>query len=139
MANRHAAAALSILMFVLAGTALSARAAGGTTDLLAAVRNVSSESDKFRSMMANINANQIHLVNVQSVMSSGDEAAYRSALKKNASDISDLRDTLNHTTVTGTDGVLITLRKLLLQKNVTIDQVTGVYVGGDGQITLFYQ
>ncbi len=140
MANRHAAAALSILMFGLAAThALPARAAGSTSDLLAAVRNVSGESDKFRSMMANINANQIHLVTVQSAMSSNDESAYKSALRKNASDISDLRDTLNHTTVTGSDGVLITLRKLLMQKNVTIDQVTGVYVGSDGQITLFYQ
>lgn len=140
MAKRHAAAALSILMFVLAGAyALPARAAGSTSDLLAAVRNVSSESDKFRSMMANINAGQIHLVNVQSVVSSSEEAAFKSAVRKNASDIADLRDTLNTTTVTGNDGVLITLRKLLLQKNVTIDQITGVYVGGDGQITLFYQ
>lgn len=138
MANRHAAAALSILVFVLAGSALAAQAAD-TSNLLAAVRNVSSESGKFRSMMANINASQIHLVNVQSIMSSSDEAAYRSALRKNASDISDLRDTLNTTTVTGSDGVLITLRKLLLQKNVTIDQINGVYVAGDGQITLFYQ
>lgn len=139
MAKRHAAAALSILMFVLAGNALPVHAAGNTSDLLAAVRNVSSESGKFRSMMANINASQIHLVNVQSVMTSSDEAEYRSAIRKNASDISDLRDTLNTTTVTGNDGVLITLRKLLLQKNVTVDQINGVYVGGDGQITLFYQ
>ena len=140
MAHRHGAAALSVLMFVLAGVfALPAHAAGGTSDLLAAVKNVSSESDKFRSMMSNINANQIHVVNAQSVMSTSEETAYRSALRKNASDISDLRDTLNHTTVTGSDGVLITLPRLLKRQNITIDQVIGVYIGGGGQITLFYQ
>ena len=140
MANRHGAAALSVLMFVLTGAfALPAHAAGGTSDLLAAVKNVSSESDKFRSMMGDLNASQIHLVSAQSVMSDAQKTAYNAAVHKNASDISDLRDTLNHTTVTGSDGVLITLRKLLLRQNVTIDQVTGVYVGGDGQVTLFYQ
>ncbi|HKU68371.1 MAG TPA: hypothetical protein VJP85_11400 [Candidatus Baltobacteraceae bacterium] len=140
MANRHAAAALSVLMFVLAGAfAQPAHAAGGTSDLLAAVNNVSGESDKFRSMMSNINASQIHVVNAQSVVSAGDGAAYKKALKKNASTIADLRDTLSHTTVTGSDGVLITLRKLLLRKNIAIEQVIGVYVGDDGQITLFYQ
>jgi hypothetical protein len=140
MAKRHAAAALSLLLFVLVGAfALPAHAAGSSSNLLAAVNNVSSESDKFRSMMSNINASQIHLVNVQSVMPAGDEVVYKKALRKNASDINDLRDTLNHTTVTGTDGVLITLKRLLQRQNVSIDQITGVYVGGDGQITLFYQ
>lgn len=140
MANRHAAAALSVLMFVFAGAlAQPAHAAGSTSDLLAAVKNVSGESDKFRSMMSNINASQIHLVNARSVMSATDDTAYRSALRKNASDISDLRETLNHTTVTGNDGVLITLRKLLLRQNITIDEIIGVYVGSDEQITLFYQ
>jgi Tfp pilus assembly protein PilW len=140
MANRLGAAALSVLMFVLAGAfAQPAYAAGGTSDLLAAVNNVSGESDKFRSMMSNINASQIHVVNVQSMMSTTDESAYRKALKKNASGIADLRDTLNHTTVTGSDGVLITLRKLLQRQNVTIEQINGVYVGSDGTITLFYQ
>lgn len=140
MANRHAAAALSVLMFVLAGAfAPPAHAAGSTSDLLAAVKNVSSESDKFRSLMGDLNENQIHVVNAQSAMSDAQKAAYTAALHKNASDISDLRDTLSHTTVTGSDGVLITLRKLLLRQNITIDQITGVYVGGDRQVTLFYQ
>lgn len=139
MANRLGAAALSVLMFVLAGAfAHPAYAASGTSDVVAAVNNVSGESDKFRSMMSNINASQIHVVNVQSVMSATDENAYKKALKKNASGISDLRDTLNHTTVTGSDGVLITLRRLLQRQNVTIEQINGVYVGSDGTITLFY-
>jgi|GEM_PF-3334394 len=136
MTYRHAAAALSVLIFAFAP---AARAAGGASDLLAAVTNVSNESTKFRSMMANLNADQFHLVSVQSVMTPAQETAYKNALRKNASEIADLRDTLNHTTVTGTDGVLTTLRKVLLQHNVTIDQITGLYVSGDGQITLFYQ
>ena len=140
MANRHAAAALSVLMLLSAGVrALPAHAAGSTSDLLAAVKNVSSESDKFRSLMSGINASQIHLVNAQSVMSDSQKSAYQAAMHKNASDIADLRDTLNHTTVTGDDGVLITLKRLLLKQNITIDQIIGVHIGGDNQITLFYQ
>jgi hypothetical protein len=140
MANRHAAAALSVFTLVFAGVcALPAHAAGSTTDLLAAVKNVSSESDKFRSMMSDLNAGQIHVVNAQSVMSDTQKTAYQAALHKNASNIADLRDTLNHTTVTGDDGVLVTLKKVLMRQNVSIDRVIGIYVGGDNQITLFYQ
>jgi hypothetical protein len=140
MANRHAAAALSVLVFALAfAFASSAHAAGSNPDLLAAVKNVSSESTKFRSMMANLNESQIHVVNVQSVMSGSQESALKAALHKNASDIADLRDTLNHTTLTGSDGVLVTLRKVLLKQNVSIEQVVGVHIGDDGSITLFYQ
>jgi hypothetical protein len=139
MAIRLAAATLSVLVASAAAFGQPAYAAGSSADLLAAVRNVSGESDKFRSMMSNLNAAQFHLVDVSSVMTAADETAYKSAVRKNASDIADLRDTLNHTTITGSDGVLVTLRKVLLQKNISIDQITGVYVGSDGQITLFYQ
>ncbi len=140
MTNRHAAAALPMLILLfLAVSPLPVRAAGGTSELLAAVKNVSSESDKFRSLMSNLDASQFHVVNAQTVMSAQDESAYKAALRKNASSIADLRDTLNHTTLTGTDGVVTTLRKVLLRENVSIDQVIGVHVGGDGQITLFYQ
>jgi hypothetical protein len=130
----------SLLLLALA-LALPARifAAGASGELIAAVKNVSSQADKLRSMMSNLNASQFHVVNVRNVLSSSDEAAFKSSVKKNASDISDLRDTLTHTTVTGDDGVVVPLRKVLLGKNITIDQVVGVYVGGDGQITLFYQ
>jgi hypothetical protein len=130
----------SLLLLALA-LSLPARvfAAGSSGELIAAVKNVSSQADKLRSMMSNLNASQFHVVNVRNVLTSGDEAAFKTSMKKNASDISDLRDTLTHTTVTGDDGVVVPLRKVLLSKNITIDQVVGVYVGGDGQITLFYQ
>lgn len=140
MRNRHAAASFFVLIFLLAGVlAFPMRAVAGTTDLLAAVKNVSGESDKLRSLMSDITASQIHLVNVQSVMTDAQRSAYQSALHKNASGISDLRDTLNHTTLTGDDGVIITLKKLLLKQNITIEQITGVHVGDDKSITLFYQ
>ncbi len=138
MAKRHAAAALSLLMLALAGALASPVYADTNPNLLAAVKNVSSESDKFRSMMSNLTESQIHVVNVQNAMSASDESAFKAALRKNASTISDLRDTLNHTTLTGSDGVLVTLRKVLLRQNVTIDQVVGVHVDADGQVTLFY-
>lgn len=139
MTIRYGAAAFLTALLCFAGMFASpAGAAGSSSTLLAAVDNVSSQSDKFRSMMSNINASQIHVVNVQSVMSPSDEAAYKKALRKNASDIADLRDTLGHTTVTGSDGVLVTLTKLLAKQNITVDQVVAVYVSGD-QITLFYQ
>jgi hypothetical protein len=140
MAKRLAAAAFSLVMFAASGVfALPARAASTSPNLLAAVKNVSSESDKFRSMMANLNENQIHVVSAQSAMSGAQETAFKNAVHQNASGIADLRDTLNHTTLTGSDGVLVTLRKVLSRQNVSIDQVIGVHVGEDGQITLFYQ
>ena len=113
--------------------------ASDSTQLIAAMRALPAQSDKFRSMMSNLNASQFRLVSVQSVLSAGDEAAYRSSLKKQASVISDLRDTLSHTTVTGSDGVVASLKNVLLAKNVTIDRIVGIFVGSDGSITLFYQ
>jgi hypothetical protein len=107
--------------------------------LMVAMKSMPAQADKFRSMMADLNASQFKLVSVQSAIASGDEALLRSSLKKNASGIADLRDTLNHTTVTGSDGVVVPLKKVLMAKNVSIDQIVGVYVGGDGSITLFYQ
>jgi hypothetical protein len=140
MAKRHVAAAFSVLLLTLAGVLPTlSYAAGDASELMTAVKNVASQADKFRALMANLNANQFRVVNVQSVIGAGDQASYKASLKKNAADISDLRDTLTHTTVTGTDGVVVPLRKVLLGKNVSIEQVVGVYVGGDGQITLFYQ
>jgi hypothetical protein len=136
---RRPVAVFSTLLLALALVPGPIYAAGGSGEVIAAVRNVSSQADKLRGMMSNLSASQFHLVNVKTVLSSGDEAAFKTSLKKNATDISDLRDTLTHTTVTGDDGVVVPLRKVLLTKNVVIDQVVGVYVGGDGQITLFYQ
>jgi hypothetical protein len=138
MARRHVAV-LSTLLLALALVPGPIFAAGGSGEVIAAVKNVSSQADKFRGLMSNLSAGQFHLVNVRNVLSSGDEAAFKASIRKNATDISDLRDTLTHTTVTGDDGVVVPLRKVLLGKNVSIDQVVGVYVGGDGQITLFYQ
>lgn len=139
MARRHISVFSTLLLALALVPAAPVLAAGGSVELIAAVKNVSSQADKFRGMMSNLNASQFHVVNVRNVLSAGDEAAYKASVKKNATDISDLRDTLTHTTVTGEDGVVVPLRKVLLGKNVTIDQVVGVYVGGDGQITLFYQ
>ncbi len=133
MERRHLAIALSTLAFLLFAV-LSAHASDSGA-LLTALKAMPAQADKFRSMMSDLNAAQFHVVNAASIMSSGDAAA----LKKDGSQISDLRDTLSHTTVTGTDGVVVPLRKILLTKNVTIDQVIGIYVGSDGQITLFYQ
>lgn len=140
MARRHFAVFCSLLLALVPRLLPApALAAGGSGELIAAVKNVSSQADKLRALMSNLSASQFHVVNVRNVLSSGDEAAFKTSLKKNATDITDLRDTLTHTTVTGDDGVVVPLRKVLLTKNVTIDQVVGVYVGGDGQITLFYQ
>lgn len=140
MAQRRIAASFSTLLLILAlFPAAHAIGAGGSGELIAAVKNVSTQADKLRSMMSNLNANQFHVVNARSVLSASDEAAFKTSVKKNATDISDLRDTLTHTTVTGEDGVVVPLRRVLQSKNVSIDQVIGVYVGGDGQITLFYQ
>jgi hypothetical protein len=59
-------------------------------------------------------------------------------LRKNASAIADLRDTLGHATLVDSQGITVSLRKVLLGKNLTIDHIVGIYVSGS-QITLFYQ
>lgn len=138
MRTRVLLAAISTLILAVAFCANSS-AAGSSGQLMNAVANVSTQADKLRSMMSNLTASQFHLVNARSVLGESEEAAFKSSLRKNATDISDLRETLTHTTVTGDDGVVVPLRKVLLTKNVLVDQVIGVYVAGDGQITLFYQ
>lgn len=137
MVRRHIAAALTLLCLFAALPAAAFAADSG--QLMVAMKSMPAQADKFRSMMADLNASQFRLVSVQAAIASGEEAALRSSLKKNASGIADLRDTLNHTTVTGTDGVLVPLKRVLMAKNISIEQIVGVYVGGDGSITLFYQ
>lgn len=105
--------------------------AAGSADFAAAVKNMPAQSDKFRSMMSNLSVAQFHFVNVAGEV---DPAT----LHKNASALADLRETLGHATLVDNEGVTVPLRKVLLSKNLTIDQIVGVYVGG-GQITLFYQ
>ena len=140
MIIRSTAAALSILLLAFAAPAAKpARAAGSSSDLISAVKNVSSETDKYRSLMANFTADEFHFVDAQSVLSPSQKTAYETALSKNKSAIADLQYTLEHTTLTGSDGVITTLARLMKAQNLTIDQVVGVYVAANGAITLFYR
>ncbi len=109
----------------------SSALAAGSADLAVAVKNMPAQSDKFRSLMSNLNATQFRFVNVAGEVDSA-------TLRKNASAIADLRDTLGHATLVDNEGIVVPLRKVLQSKNVTIDQIVGIYVGG-GEITLFYQ
>ncbi len=105
--------------------------AAGSADFAAAVKNIPAQSDKFRSMMSNLSVAQFHFVNVGG-------AADPAVLRKNAPAIADLRDTLGHATLTDGNGIVVSLRKVLQSKNLTIDQIVGISIGGT-QITLFYQ
>jgi len=134
MKRRHIAIVLPLFALLWA-VALPARASD-SSQLMTALKAMPAQADKFRSMMSDLNASQFHLVNAAGLTDSAD---IRTSLKKDASQLSDLRETLSHTTVTGADGVVVPLRKVLLTKNVSIDQVIGIMVGTDGQITLFYQ
>jgi hypothetical protein len=120
-----AAALLPVALFTA-----PARAAG-TADYAAAVKNLPAQSDKFRSMMSNLSVSQFHFVSV-----AGEADAV--TLRKNAAAIADLRETLGHATLVDNQGIVITLRKVLQAKNLSVDQIVGIYVGGN-QITLFYQ
>jgi len=117
-------------LLLAASSALPAVAAG-SAEYAAAVKNIPAQSDKFRSMMSNLSAAQFHFVNVAGQV----DAA---TLKKNAAAISDLRDTLSHATLVDNQGIVVTLSKVLLSKNLTIAQIVGISIGGT-QITLFYQ
>ena len=105
--------------------------ASGSADYAAAAKNIPAQSDKFRSMMSNLSVAQFRFV---SVAGEADAATIR----KNASAIADLRDTLGHATLTDSQGIVVTLRKVLQSKNLSVDQIVGISVAGN-QITLFYQ
>jgi hypothetical protein len=120
-----AAALLPAAMFALPVSA------AGSADFTAAVKDMPAQSDKFRALMSNLSVAQFHFVSVAGEI---DPAT----LRKNASAIADLRDTLGHATLMDNQGIVVTLRKVLLSKNLTIDHIVGIYVGGT-QITLFYQ
>ena len=140
MAKHRLASALSTGLFVmfLIGAPGAPASAADSSELVAAVKTVGAQTDKLRAMMADLSQNQFQVVSVQSVLSPADEPAFRAAVQKNAADIADMRETLTHTTLTGNDGVVMPLSKLLQAQDVKINQVVGVYVGG-GRITLFYQ
>jgi len=123
--------ALALAAALLPAIFSSPVAAAGSADLAAAVKNMPAQADKFRSLMSNLSATQFHFVDVAGQL----DAA---TLRKNAANIADLRETLSHATLEDNQGVVTTLRKVLLGKNLTIDQIVAVYVGGT-QITLFYQ
>ncbi len=129
MAIRYAVA-LAAALIPAAMFSLPASAAG-SAELLVAVKTMPVQSDKFRSLMSNLTITQFHFVNVAGQL----DAA---TLHKNAVAIADLRDTLNHTTLVDNQGIVTSLRKVLLSKNLMIDQIVAIYVGGN-QITLFYQ
>ena len=124
------ALALAAMLLPAALFSLSASAAS-SADLAAAIKNMPAQSDKFRSLMSNLSVSQFHFVSAAGQV----DAA---TLHKNAAAIADLRDTLSHATLTDDQGTVTTLRKVLVSKNLTIDQIVGIYVGGT-QITVFYQ
>ena len=127
MRPTHLWAAALLLAAPLASPALAA----GSTDLAAAFKTMPAQSDKFRSMMSNLNVAQFHFLNVAGQVDAG-------TLRKNAAAIADLRDTLEHATLLDSQGTVVTLRKVLQSKNLTIDHIVGISIGGN-QITLFYQ
>ena len=116
---------------LLAASFSSPCLAAGSADYAAAAKNMPAQSDKFRSMMSNLSVAQFHFVSVAGEVDPG-------TLRKNAAAIADLRDTLEHATLVDSQGVVVTLRKVLQSKNLTIDHIVGISIGG-GQITLFYQ
>lgn len=133
---------LAVALALAGALALVPQPAGGEqtsyAQLMAALKNGPSETDKFRGMMSALTAAEFHVVNVQSLLAGNDGAAYQSALKKSASEIADLRETLSHTTLTGDDGIVELLSTLLKKQSVVVAQVVAVHVDGN-QVTLFYQ
>lgn len=105
--------------------------AAGSSELTAALKTMPAQADKFRSMMGNLTISQFHFVNVAGAVDSA-------TLRKNSSEIADLRDTLNHATLEDNQGIVTSLRKVMLAKELTIDQVVAIYVSGT-QVTLYYQ
>jgi hypothetical protein len=133
---------LAVALVLATALALVPAPAGGAQatfgQLMAALKNAASEANKFRGMMANLTAAEFHLVRVQTLLPGNDQAAYQSALKKCASDISDLHETLTHTTLIGDDNIVVLLSTMLKKQGLVVNQVVAVHVD-NGDITLFYE
>lgn len=128
---------LLAVAFITAALFAVPATAADSGQLIAAVKDMPAQADKFRSMMGNLSVSQFHFVSVSSVVG-GEESAYKASLRKNATALSSLRDTLSHATLTDDQGIVISLLKVMKAKELTIEQVTGIYVSGNS-ITLFYQ
>ena len=133
---------LAVALALAGALALVPQAARGAqatyAQLITSLKNCSSEADKFRGMMAGLTAAEFHVVNVQTLLAGNDQSAYESALKKETSEIADLRETLSHTTLTSDDGIVELLSTMLKKDSITVAQVVALHVDGN-QITLFYQ
>lgn len=128
MTTRHVAA-LFALLFTL--TAIPAAAA---PDALAAMKSIVAQTDKYRSMMANFSTSQFHLAQVPA----SESRAVAALVKKDASDVAGLRETLAATTMVNSQDIITSLPVFLKPNGVTVDRIVAVSVGGNGQITLFY-
>lgn len=126
-------AALAALLLTMGTASAAPSGLAGTID------TISAQTAKFRGLMGTLNQSQFHLVDEQTLLASSAGAAANAAIKKHASDIAGLRDTLMHTTMTGSDGVILSLPMMLKAQNVTVDQIIGIQVGSDNSVTLYYQ
>ncbi|HZT12294.1 MAG TPA: hypothetical protein VFA29_05815 [Candidatus Baltobacteraceae bacterium] len=133
---RLAAALAAVFLYAVLSAAFGAQSlAASSGELLSAIKTLPAQTDKLRGMMADLNESQFKLVDVSAL---ADDAAVRAALKKGAADVADMRDTLTHTTLTGNDGVVTSVAKLLGAKDLKISQVVAISVTGS-QVTLYYQ
>ena len=133
---RLAAGLAAVFLFAVLSAAFCAQSlAASSGELLSAIKTLPAQTDKLRGMMADLNESQFKLVDVSAL---ADDEAVRAALKKGAADVADMRDTLTHTTLTGNDGVVTSVARLLGAKDLKISQVVAISVTGS-QVTLYYQ
>ncbi len=84
-------------------------------------------------MMADLSENQFQLVDA-----AGAATPHSMPRSKRMRASFDLRDLLAHTTLTGSDGVVMPFSKLLMAKELELNQIIGISVSGD-VVTVYYQ
>lgn len=138
MWKSHFMAALALAGLLAGALAAPAGAAAATYgELMSALKNAPAEAATFRGMMGNLTSGQFQFTDVQTLLG-GDRSAFEREVRKDASHIASLRETLAHTTLIGSDGIVTLLSTLMKQQGLSIDRVVAVHVSG-AQITLFYQ
>jgi len=101
------------------------------SSLMSALNSAAAQNAKWTAMTTPITAENVQLVNAESLLQGNDVAAFKTALKTNEADVATLRKTL------GANTALATILKGNAPE-LTADDVIATDVSADGKATVYY-
>jgi hypothetical protein len=101
------------------------------SSLMSALNSVAAQNAKWTAMTTPITAENVQLVNAESLLQGNDVEAFKTALKTNEADVATLRKTL------GANTALTTILKGNAPE-LTADDVIATDVSPDGKATVYY-